>query len=100
MTKVPHIAHPFTITASGRARLVEQDSIDEIAQNVYGILATRLGEWIDEPSFGLPEQIHRKGGADLDEIRAAVAEWEPRAEQLTDHQLQGVVDKVRMAIDG
>lgn len=100
MAAVPHLAYPFEITSSGRARLVEQDSIDEITQNVYGILATHLGEWIDDPSFGLAEQIHRKGGASLDEIRAAVLEWEPRAEVLTDHQLEGVVDKVRMAIDG
>jgi hypothetical protein len=73
---------------------VEQDSDAEIAQCVYAVLATEQGQRLDLPDYGLPDQTFGEGGADLDAIREAAEEWEPRAEVLTDSEFDGIVDQV------
>lgn len=102
MTKIPHFRYPFEMRPLNRAAaLIEQDSDQEIAQAAYGVLATRIGESIDEPELGISGQAFRKNGADLAEIRSALAKWEPRAaEGLTDAQLEGVIQMVRVSIVG
>lgn len=93
----PHFALPFRVTSAG-ADTVEQGSLDEIIASVYGALAYQQGQRIERPDFGLPEQAFLQGGADLDEIRATIARWEPRADALTDEELRGVVVDVSVRV--
>jgi phage baseplate assembly protein W len=60
--------------------VVEQDSVEEIMQNVSVILQTRVGTRIEIPDFGTDTLLFTiAGGSDLDTAVAQVAEWEPRA---------------------
>lgn len=81
VTLVPHLALPFSIGAGGRARTVEQDTLDDIAQCVQVLLTTVVGERVELPEYGIddPTFLTRM---DLNEIRLAIEEWEPRAETL------------------
>lgn len=91
---IPKFKIPFTV--AGRAAIVEQDSIDEIAQCVYAICATPRGSREDYPEFGVdPHDFER---LDLDQLRDAIEEWEPRAEALVDSQLEDLVERVRVDV--
>jgi phage baseplate assembly protein W len=85
MTDVPHFSLPFRF-ASPYAAVSEQDSLDEIADCVYAILVCPVGFRVESPLFGLPDQTFAMPAPDLDEIRAAIEEWEPRASALLDEQ--------------
>ncbi len=73
----PHLRVPFRITG-GRALTVEDGSPDEIAQNVRVIVGTGVGERREVPDFGVDDPTFTD--ADLDDVEAAVAEFEPRAD--------------------
>ena len=59
--------------------VVEQDSVEEIAQCVALILSTEPGAFPDEPQLGLPGAPFNVGGISLSALEAAVRRWEPRA---------------------
>lgn len=86
------------MTATGRLVTVEQDTDAEIAQCVYALLATEPGQRVELPEYGLEDQAFREGGADLTEIRAEIEEWEPRAEALTDDEIDDLTDKVQVNV--
>lgn len=99
--EAPKLRVPFEMIQAGgiRALTVAQDSTAEIVQCVYAILATEQGSRIDEPEFGVRDQAFRQGGADFEEMREAIARWEPRArEVLTDDQLDGLIQEVRVRV--
>lgn len=97
---VPKLKFPFAMQGS-KAALVEQDSIEELAQCAYAIFATEQGSRIEEPEFGIPDQAHRKGGVDEDELLAALAEWEPRIDDVDiDDTWEQVKQRVRVLISG
>ena len=75
---IPHLALPLRVDATGRLATVEQDSPDEIAQNVAVILATAEGSRVEVPEFGVP-RVEFTARIPAHEIVAAVEEWEPRA---------------------
>lgn len=81
MAEAPHFRLPFRVVGRG-ARVVEQDSLEEIAQCVYAVLATEPGSREEEPDFGLDDQAFRMGGADLDHFQEIVSQYEPRARLL------------------
>jgi hypothetical protein len=96
---VPHLAYPFEVARQGNrigARTVEQDSQAEIAQCVYAVLATPPGSRIEAPDFGLADPTFL--GADLDVIRAALDDAEPRAVYLADEDLEGMVQTVTLTL--
>ena len=93
----PHLAHPFTLTARG-ARVVEQDSREEVLQCVWAVLATEPGSRPEEPSFGYPDPLFLAGGVDFDELRAVVGTWEPRADLLTEAEWDGLRERVKVSI--
>lgn len=81
MMGAPHFEIPFQI--GGRtARYVEEDSADELRQNVAVLLDTRLGERLVAADFGLSDPAFElaSGVPDLDEIEVAVDRFEPRAQ--------------------
>lgn len=100
MIDVPKIRMPFRVVGPG-IELTEQDTIDEIGQCVYTVLATEVGSRVEEPEFGITEQAHRKLGADKDEIAEAVEEWEPRATvNEIDEEWAEIKQRVGVIIDG
>jgi hypothetical protein len=72
------IALPLRVTASGALATFVQDSPREIAQSVALLLATRPGERRSVPDYGTPDPLF--GGIDVEDIHAAVEEWEKRAD--------------------
>lgn len=72
-----HLALPVRLDGRGQLVTVEQDTLEEIAQNVAVILATPLESRVEVPDFGSPRLEFV--GPDADGMLAAVNEWEPRA---------------------
>lgn len=102
MAETPKLKLPFRV-ANNAIAVVEQDSIDELAQCAYAVLATEVGDRIEEPEFGIPSQAHRKNGADHLEIREALEEWEPRIthdDSTGEDEWDNVKQKVRVIISG
>lgn len=95
---VPHLALPFRF-AAGAANVVEQDSLDEVRQCVYAVLATPIGHRPDLDEFGIEEQALRQGGADVDGLIDAVSRWEPRAPvDLTASEIVDLAQQVRVEV--
>lgn len=77
----PHIAFPFSLNASGTSlRTREQGSDDEIEDKLQVLLGTEIGSRQEVPEYGIKDQAFRQGGAQLEEIAAAIKKWEPRAD--------------------
>lgn len=76
----PHFATPFRVLGN-RVAAIEQDSEAEILGCVEAVLRTRFGSRIDEPEYGIPSDLFQALGpnSNVDDVLAAVAEWEPRA---------------------
>jgi hypothetical protein len=77
----PEFQLPFKLVSDG-ALEIEQGAAEEIQQCIYGICCFRIGERLDMPTFGIPDELFQKGGVDLDALENAVLEWEDRAEAL------------------
>lgn len=75
---VPHFALPFRFT-SPHAAVVEQDSIDEIADCVLAVMLCPYGYRVELPEFGLPDPVFSTPHVDVVQMRQAVELWEPRA---------------------
>jgi hypothetical protein len=83
MADIPQFAIPFALTPDGTGiQLVEQGTAVELAQRVNVLCRTPIG-WLDgRPDFGLEDQAHLEGGADLLEIDRQLATHIPEAETL------------------
>lgn len=68
MADIPQFKFPPELDASGNLAVVEQGSAEEITQRVHVLLLTPLGHLDSLPDFGLEDQAHLQGGADLSEI--------------------------------
>lgn len=97
MATTSHFAVPFAVT-DGRVAVVEQDTIEDVTQSVFVLLATEQGTYQPLPELGLADPTFRLGGVDLDELAAVVEEWEPRAESLTEAQWEGLLQKVKVRV--
>lgn len=78
MTDVPHFAIPFRF-ANPQVAVNEQDSIEEVADACLAVLVCPVGYRVELPTFGIDDPTFTSPGPDLDEIRAALEVWEPRA---------------------
>lgn len=76
--QVPHFKLPLRIGLDGHAEVLEQDTPEEIAQCVQVLLSTRVGDRIESPEYGIPDQVFTTV-PDLATIQAAIERWEPRA---------------------
>lgn len=97
-----HLRWPLRLV-DGVPQTVEQDSYEDLRQCVRTILSFAPGQRIELPEFGLVDQVLREGGADLEAIRRAIADWEPRADALVSADpaaLADLVSDVRIAIGG
>lgn len=74
----PHFNLPFRLGAQG-ADVVEQDTLEDVANCVTAIVSTHIG-WRDEvPDFGIPDLSMRKQPIGTSEINSMIASQEPRA---------------------
>jgi hypothetical protein len=78
MTDVPHFDLPFQLGPAG-APVVEQDSIDDIANCVTAVVSTHIGWRELAPEFGVPDYTFRKTPIGADDIANWVSNQEPRA---------------------
>lgn len=78
MADVPHLAWPFR-KVGRRLATVEQDSIEDVQQNVRAYLATARGERPLSPDFGLDDPTFGPG-VDPAVLAAAIMEAEERAD--------------------
>jgi phage baseplate assembly protein W len=99
-TLAPHLSVPFRLSATGaHVEVDEQDTPDEIRGCVYNVLVTPIGHRAELPEFGIADPTFRMAGASLEDIEAAVEQWEPRADVLLDEDpdyLDTTVRRVRV----
>lgn len=79
---IPQFSLPFRFQGGLVAAVVEQDTPEEITDCVQAIIRTPVGQRLELPGFGIPDQSFTQGGADPAPIVAAVEKWEPRADAL------------------
>lgn len=80
--EIPHLDLPFRfvgLNGVAGARVVEQDSSEDVLVCIQSILRFTQGERTELPEFGLPSLPFVEGDIDTDEIKAIVEEWEDRA---------------------
>lgn len=96
MPGIPHLDFPMRLTTGGQFATVDQDSDAELVACIALLLAYPRGSRPDVPNFGVPEQLFLQGGVNLDEIRAALEDYEPRVVTAPDHVLQEAMDTVNL----
>lgn len=74
-----HLRLPLTVGPTGRLATVEADSVEDVAQSLGVLAATRVGERLSVPQYGSPEQLFGQG-PNVDELRGSASRWEPRAD--------------------
>lgn len=67
-----------------RVAVEEQDDDVEILHCVEVILRYPKGFRVDDPEFGTPDQLFKVGGANEDDIKAAIAASESRIEAIVE----------------
>jgi hypothetical protein len=72
----PHLAFPFRYE-NGAFVEVDQDSIEHMRDRIHVLVRTRLGSRLDDPSFGIPDDLERAGGVNIDALAAAIGSSEP-----------------------
>lgn len=75
--QIPHLAYPFRMVQGRFAEMVEQDSLEDIADCCVVICRTPVGSRIEEPEIGIPDPTFQFDNTP--EIIDQVSEWEPRA---------------------
>jgi phage baseplate assembly protein W len=99
VTDVPHFDLPFRF-ANPQAAVVEQDSVDEIANCVYALLICPLGYRVELPAYGLADPTFAMPAPDLDEIRDAIETWEERAGVVLDEHRDALDELIaRVGVD-
>ena len=78
MADVPHFDLPFQLGPAG-ANVVEQDSLDDIANCVIAVALTHIGFRELAPTFGVPDFGLRKQPLGADDINNWISNQEPRA---------------------
>lgn len=98
---IPKLKIPFSIDVTRQVAVLEQDSLDEIAQCVYVLLSTEIDSRIEMPDYGLPSQAFKKNGVDTEEIRETVGAWEPRVLDMEiETEWEGVLQRVMVMVNG
>jgi len=91
---VPHFALPFQLGPGG-ANVVEQDTIDDIANCVTAIAVTHVGWRSEVPTFGIPDLALRKLPIGAEDINDWISNQEPRALLIVEER----IDKADAMID-
>lgn len=94
---IPKLKVPLRMGVHGLAT-VEQDSVEDVAQCVYMLLATPRGSRLEEIDYGVEEVIWDGFPPDLSEWLAQIAIWEPRAEVETQAELEELLELVTVDV--
>lgn len=78
MDDVPHLSLPLRLIGQGLAT-VDQDTVEELANNVRAIVSFGRGERLDDESFGIEPIVFGSVPLNLNDIEATIATYEPRA---------------------
>lgn len=89
-----HFRLPLEVGAGGRLRTVEHDSDEELTQSALVLLSTPLGRQVEQPAYGLAEDVFTSGLAGS-EIEDVVAAWLPRARVAVDASIDSLDDLVQ-----
>lgn len=76
----PQFDVPFRLGPDGQPVYVEQDSLNGVASSVETLLRTPLGLLEEEPDYGIMDPIFEEGPVDVDELQAAISQWEDRVD--------------------
>lgn len=95
----PQFSLPFRLSGSG-VEEVEQDTADEVYQNVLTVLRYRLGDRDALPTFGIPDPVFQEGGIDLRRLTRAVQQWEPDAtlDMIRDAVTSEGLDEIKITV--
>lgn len=84
---VEHFDFPFRFSnQSKHVAVVDQDSVDDVANCVMAAVITDFGSRDEVPTFGVPDQLFKLQPLSLEIIVNAVSEWENRAELVLTQQ--------------
>lgn len=75
---VPHLAWPIQITSTGREVVVEQDTLEEVAQHAEAACRVLRGSLDHDPEVGTSDQAHRKRGIDTARLAAEITATDGR----------------------
>lgn len=98
--QIPHFSIPFRYR-NGKPVVVEQDSIDDIANCVEAALRTPLGARDEYPEYGVPEMVFRQQPINTSDIVRRLDDMEPRASILAEEapdRLDASIARVRMTL--
>lgn len=73
-----HLRLPLAVGPTGRLATVAADDVEDVAQSLAVLAATRVGERLSVPEYGSPAQLFGQAPS-VDDLRGAAARWEPRA---------------------
>lgn len=90
----PHFRVPFFVGKSVAA--VEQDSDEEVRQCVEAVVRTEVGTRIERPEFGIFDPTFQEFPGGVDEIAAAVEEWEPRVRAAPRATIERAIERVQL----
>lgn len=98
--RAPHLRTPFEVVA-GNVAVVEQDSQREVEQCVEAVLSTHVGSRLEESEFGIPDELFQLLPPDpnIDDVLAAIEEWEPRARVLGSAEVEELVKRVTVELE-
>lgn len=99
MTVVPKLRVPLEMGATG-LRTVEQDSLADVAQCVYAVMATDRGSRLEEPDFGITDPTFEQNGLDEGEALLQIGTWEPRADVTIAQDIVDLADSVTVEVRG
>ena len=91
---VPHFAFPFRFGQSGSAMTVEQDTQEEIEQNVKVLVLTDRGERMEVPDFGIDDLVFETA-IDGSDIIDQARQWDDRVGVRTSEQIDRINATIR-----
>lgn len=97
MIVVPKLRVPLEMGPTG-FRTVEQDSLDDVSQCVYAVMATERGSRIEDPDFGITDPTFEQNGLDEGEALLQINTWEPRADVTIAQDIHDLTDAVTVEV--
>jgi hypothetical protein len=96
--EIPQPAFPLRFE-NGQLVVVEQDSPDEVLDCVRVLIRTPIRTRLGDRDYGISDPTF-KTGVDLDEIRAACDEYEPRAAAVidTDFDIETLTREINVGV--
>lgn len=94
---VPRLALPLRLIGEGFAT-VEQDSIEDVAQGTFAVLAYERGERIEDPEFGIDDPTFDVEPIDTDVWLSQIARYEPRAAVTTTEDVTELLGSIEVQV--